>query len=107
MNTNAPSRGKRSIAVSVALLCIACAVIVISLNSGTIRLSPIAVLHTLLGYGTPDDQIVLFDYRLPRILVTVLAGQDSVWLVLRCKALHVIHWPIRASLACMQEQLLD
>ncbi|KAF4323865.1 hypothetical protein G195_001835 [Phytophthora kernoviae 00238/432] len=33
-----------------------------------------AVLHTLLGNGTPDDQIVLFDYRLPRILVTVLAG---------------------------------
>ncbi|WP_416291850.1 FecCD family ABC transporter permease [Paenibacillus illinoisensis] len=74
MRSTVPSRGKRSIAVSVTLLCIACAVIVISLNTGTIRLSPLAVLQTLLGHGSPDDQIVLFDYRLPRILITVLAG---------------------------------
>lgn len=74
MRSTVPSRGKRSIAVSVTLLCIACAVIVISLNTGTIRLSPLAVLQTLLGQGSPDDQIVLFDYRLPRILITVLAG---------------------------------
>ncbi|MCF7756315.1 iron ABC transporter permease [Paenibacillus xylanexedens] len=74
MNFNTPSRGKRSIIVSITLLCIAIAVIVISLNAGTIRLSPAAVLQTLLGNGSSDDQIVLFDYRLPRILVTVLAG---------------------------------
>lgn len=74
MRSTVPSRGKRSITVSVTLLCIACAVIVISLNTGTIRLSPLAVLQTLLGHGSPDDQIVLFDYRLPRILITVLAG---------------------------------
>ncbi|MGF9697435.1 MULTISPECIES: FecCD family ABC transporter permease [Paenibacillus] len=74
MRSHVPSRGKRSIVVSVTLLCIACAVIVISLNTGTIRLSPLAVLQTLLGNGSPDDQIVLFDYRLPRILITVLAG---------------------------------
>ncbi|MBE7681247.1 FecCD family ABC transporter permease [Paenibacillus sp. P13VS] len=74
MRSTVPSRGKRSITVSVTLLCIACAVIVISLNTGTIRLSPLAVLQTLLGQGSPDDQIVLFDYRLPRILITVLAG---------------------------------
>ncbi|MFK0522725.1 FecCD family ABC transporter permease [Paenibacillus illinoisensis] len=74
MRSTVPSRGKRSIAVSVTLLCIACTVIVISLNTGTIRLSPLAVLQTLIGHGSADDQIVLFDYRLPRILITVLAG---------------------------------
>ncbi|MFS0870791.1 FecCD family ABC transporter permease [Paenibacillus xylanilyticus] len=74
MRSNVPSRGKRSIVVSVTLLCIACAVIVVSLNTGTIRLSPLAVLQTLLGNGSPENQIVLFDYRLPRILITVLAG---------------------------------
>ncbi|WP_128104330.1 iron ABC transporter permease [Paenibacillus sp. DCT19] len=74
MNAQARTRRTRSIVVSVTLLCIACAVIIISLNTGTIRMSPMAVLQTLLGNGSSDDHIVLFDYRLPRILVTVLAG---------------------------------
>lgn len=71
---NAASRTRRSITVSLILLAIACVVIIVSLNTGTIRLSPIAVLQTLFGGGTEADHIVLFDYRLPRILITVLAG---------------------------------
>lgn len=67
-------RKKRAITVSVVLLIFALAVIFISLSTGTIRLSPARVLLTLFGNGTPDDTMVLFDYRLPRIVVTMLAG---------------------------------
>lgn len=107
MNFNTPSRGKRSIVVSITLLCIAIAVIVISLNTGTIRLSPVAVLQTLLGNGSSDDQIVLFDYRLPRILVTVLAGQDLVLPERPCKGSPAIHWRTRVFWDYMRGQHLD
>lgn len=67
-------RSVRAIWVSLALLFIALLVIAISLNTGTIRLSPSTVLRTLFGGGTPEDTMILFDYRLPRIVITMLAG---------------------------------
>ncbi|MGF6355334.1 iron complex transport system permease protein [Paenibacillus sp. 4624] len=71
---NQTSRGKRAVLISTVLLCLATLVILISLNTGTVRVSPLAALQTFLGQGSEQDQIILFDYRLPRILVTVLAG---------------------------------
>jgi iron complex transport system permease protein len=68
------SREKRAFTVGVILLLICLSAIIISLNTGTIRLSPLSVLHTFLGFGSPDEKLVLFEYRLPRILVTMLAG---------------------------------
>jgi iron complex transport system permease protein len=32
------------------------------------------VLFTLLGQGSPDENLILFEYRLPRIVITALAG---------------------------------
>ncbi|MEI7027736.1 FecCD family ABC transporter permease [Paenibacillus sp. y28] len=74
MKPRAQSRGSRAVAVGLILIALSLAVVLISLVTGTIRLSPLAVLQTLFGYGTPDDGLVLFEYRLPRILVTMLAG---------------------------------
>ncbi|MEK8127814.1 iron ABC transporter permease [Paenibacillus filicis] len=67
-------RAPRAVAVGLVLAALSAAVILYSLNTGTIRIAPWSVLQTLLGHGTPDDHTVLFDYRLPRICVTVLAG---------------------------------
>lgn len=67
-------RSARAIAVGVILLAIAIAVVIVSLNTGTIRLSPASIWRTLLGGGTSDEQLILFDYRLPRIVITILAG---------------------------------
>lgn len=67
-------RGRRAIQVSLVLFAVAVAVVVISLNTGTIRLPPSAVWRTLFGYGSKDENLVLFEYRLPRIMVTMLAG---------------------------------
>ncbi|WP_407672373.1 FecCD family ABC transporter permease [Paenibacillus sinensis] len=70
----APARNRRMLVLSLAFLLLACAVILISLNTGSIRLSPGEVLRTLTGYGTADQRLILFEYRLPRILISALAG---------------------------------
>ncbi|NOU93700.1 iron chelate uptake ABC transporter family permease subunit [Paenibacillus sp. LMG 31456] len=74
MNHPAHVRGKRAVKVGGILLLICFSVIIISLNTGTIRIPPTEVLQTLFGYGSTDNTIVLFDYRLPRIVITMLAG---------------------------------
>nr|WP_254450604.1 iron ABC transporter permease [Cohnella herbarum] len=60
--------------VGVVLMVICLGVLIFSLNTGTIKLSPMQVLQTLFGFGTAKEETVLFDYRMPRILITMLAG---------------------------------
>lgn len=67
-------RRKRTIRVAIILLGVALTVILISLNTGTIRLSPTSVLKALIGYGTAEESMILYEYRLPRIIITMLAG---------------------------------
>jgi iron complex transport system permease protein len=74
MNRPLQSGNKRAFTVGIILVLLCLIVIAISLNTGTIRLPPTAVVQTLFGYGSTDDQLVLFEYRLPRILITMLAG---------------------------------
>lgn len=47
---------------------------IISMNTGFIRLSPIEVIQTLFGAGTEKQHLILFDFRLPRIVISVLVG---------------------------------
>ncbi|PEN16117.1 iron ABC transporter permease, partial [Bacillus wiedmannii] len=54
--------------------CISIAVILISLNTGTLSIAPLRVIETLLGYGDFESATVLYDYRMPRIIITMLAG---------------------------------
>ncbi|WP_188688854.1 FecCD family ABC transporter permease [Pullulanibacillus camelliae] len=49
-------------------------VLIISMNTGYIRLSPLAVIRTLFGGGTAKESLILFDLRLPRIIIAVLIG---------------------------------
>ncbi|WP_113928776.1 iron ABC transporter permease [Bacillus sp. P14.5] len=46
----------------------------ISLNSGAIRISPPDVLKTLAGMGTEKQELVLFDFRMPRMVIAILIG---------------------------------
>ncbi|QYR21278.1 iron ABC transporter permease [Paenibacillus sp. sptzw28] len=48
--------------------------LLISMDTGLIRLSPIDVVKTLLGAGTAKNELILFDFRLPRIVLSVLVG---------------------------------
>lgn len=46
----------------------------ISMNTGFIRLSPFEVIQTLFGYGNEKQHLILFEFRLPRIIISVLVG---------------------------------
>nr|WP_090891828.1 iron ABC transporter permease [Evansella caseinilytica] len=46
----------------------------ISLNTGYIRISPLDVMKTLAGRGEANDQLVLFEFRLPRMVIALLIG---------------------------------
>jgi iron complex transport system permease protein len=46
----------------------------LSMNIGFIRLPPLDLLKTLLGTGTERQRLILFDFRLPRIVIAVLIG---------------------------------
>ncbi|MFJ7973643.1 FecCD family ABC transporter permease [Psychrobacillus sp. NPDC096389] len=47
---------------------------IISMNTGFIRLSPIEVIQTLFGQGTDKQQLILYEFRLPRIVISILVG---------------------------------
>ncbi|MGG0526883.1 FecCD family ABC transporter permease [Bacillus pumilus] len=65
---------QRALVVTVVLFCLSVAVVLYSLNTGTLKLNPLVVVKTLFGFGDFQSEMVLFDYRLPRIVVTMLAG---------------------------------
>ncbi|GAA0135415.1 iron ABC transporter permease [Paenibacillus sp. YSY-4.3] len=73
-STSGKRRMRRGILVMAILgILIVCAFIV-SMNTGFIRLSPVDVIKTLFGMGTEKQALVLFDFRLPRIVISVLIG---------------------------------
>lgn len=47
---------------------------IVSMNTGYMRLSPLEVFRTLTGAGTAQQQLILFDFRLPRIVISLLVG---------------------------------
>lgn len=64
-------RGRRILLILGALIFI---LFLVSMNIGVIRLSPWDVMRTLAGVGTDRQSLILFDFRLPRILISVLIG---------------------------------
>ncbi|MDO7485780.1 iron ABC transporter permease [Peribacillus frigoritolerans] len=65
---------KRAYTVTMVFILISIVAVLISLNTGTLRLSPFKVIQTLFGYGDFKSSTILFEYRIPRILITMLAG---------------------------------
>lgn len=64
-------RGLKVLAILSALILI---VFIISMNTGYIRLTPLELLDTMLGKGTDKQELILFDFRLPRIVISLLIG---------------------------------
>ena len=59
------------VAVFVALLIIS---FIVSMNTGYTKLSPLDTLRTLFGGGTVKENLILFDFRLPRIIISIMVG---------------------------------
>lgn len=67
-------RTKRAITMLVILAVFIVMLGILSMDVGVIRLAPGDVIRTFFGAGTPKDQLVLFSFRLPRIVITLLLG---------------------------------
>lgn len=68
------SRRNKAWFVQSALAVFIVLVFVWSMDTGVIHLSPVDLARTMLGSGSSKDNLILFDFRLPRIVICVLAG---------------------------------
>ncbi|PWJ48459.1 iron complex transport system permease protein [Quadrisphaera granulorum] len=66
--------GRRVLPLLTALALLAATLAVASLLGGSYRASPDAVLRSLLGEGTPADDVVVLGLRLPRLCAALLVG---------------------------------
>ncbi|WP_138496520.1 FecCD family ABC transporter permease [Paenibacillus pinistramenti] len=67
-------RQKRTFKIVVMLSLILAVIFLISLNTGTMRLTPEQVWAVLTGEGSQKQQTVLFRLRLPRMIIAILVG---------------------------------
>ncbi|WP_026559074.1 iron ABC transporter permease [Bacillus sp. J37] len=65
---------KKAFAVSVILLVVTCLVFLTSTGVGEVLIHPLNVLKTLFGYGDEMENLFIFSFRLPRIMIALLVG---------------------------------
>jgi len=65
---------KRAYAVMLIIGMLVFITFVISMNTGHIRLTVMEVFKTLFGMGTDRQWLILYEFRLPRIVISVLVG---------------------------------
>lgn len=65
---------RRNLFFVVLMLVLAAAIAVVSVNSGEMNLSPAEVFSVLLGNGTDKQNLIVFEFRLPRIILGILVG---------------------------------
>jgi ABC-type Fe3+-siderophore transport system permease subunit len=64
----------RNVMILALLVAIMVAIAVISINSGKMSLSISEVFQVILGKGTEKQNLIIFEFRLPRIVLAVLVG---------------------------------
>ncbi|WP_066185990.1 FecCD family ABC transporter permease [Gracilibacillus timonensis] len=67
-------KAKRAKIVAATLIFLIITVFFISLNTGYIRLAPGEVMAALIGQGTAQQTLILFDFRLPRMIIALFVG---------------------------------
>lgn len=67
-------KSKRPLVVALILITAILSVFFISLNLGTYQITPLEVVRTLAGGGTDNERLVLFQFRLPRMVIALLIG---------------------------------
>lgn len=67
-------RNKKNIFILLILIALIFATFLISLNLGSFSMNPLEVIKTLIGQGSKSHNIVIFDIRLPRIIIALLVG---------------------------------
>lgn len=67
-------KSRRFIGVIMLLILLIIVMFFMTLGTGVINISPLDVIRTLLGSGTDRQELVLFEFRLPRITLALLIG---------------------------------
>lgn len=67
-------RHRKNVYIITAIFLLIIVMFIISMNTGFIRLSPWEVIQTLFGQGDEKQSLILFEFRLPRIMISVLVG---------------------------------
>jgi iron complex transport system permease protein len=65
---------KKAITISLILLAVSVVIFLVSAGSGEMYISPLEIAKTLFGNGSDMNEVVIYTFRLPRILVALLAG---------------------------------
>lgn len=68
------SRNTRGISIILLLVVLTLLVAVLSMNVGKMNLSPFEVFKVIIGEGTSKQNLIVFDFRLPRIVLSILVG---------------------------------
>lgn len=64
----------KNVFITTILIIILFAIITVSMTVGDFKMSPLQFLKTLFGMGNETDTMVLYEFRMPRLLVTILCG---------------------------------
>jgi iron complex transport system permease protein len=67
---------KKAVITSLLLLLGVAAVFLISTGSGEMYISPLDVIHTFIGNGSEMNEIVIYSFRLPRIITALFVGMS-------------------------------
>ncbi|MFJ5624380.1 FecCD family ABC transporter permease [Peribacillus loiseleuriae] len=67
---------KRATVILTILLLLAAVIFLWSTGLGDMKISPLTVLKVLFGGGTDMEQLVIHDFRLPRIIVALMVGMS-------------------------------
>lgn len=65
---------KKQLLVIIVLVVATFLLSVLSINSGKMSLPPNIVFQVLLGQGTPQQELIVFDFRIPRIILSIFVG---------------------------------
>lgn len=65
---------RKNFLIIATLIVLIVVIFVMSMNTGVIKLTPMEVIRTLFGQGDAQQQLILFQFRLPRIVIGVLVG---------------------------------
>src|SRR6478736_2161932 len=74
MTIAADLAARRRISATMAMIALVVLLAVISLGSGPVRLSPVAVVEALFGGGSDVSQVIVREIRLPRTILALAVG---------------------------------
>lgn len=64
----------RGVIINIIMVLILLIIAVVSINSGKMNLSPSQVFNVIMDKGTARENLIVFEFRLPRIVLSILVG---------------------------------